>query len=252
MKPVTNPPIQHIIRTICARAGLPHLAVYTTESSDYNGFAAGPYIGRSLIALTSETLKLPHDALAGVIAHEAVHVKKRDVLTAQLLQFAFIMVISSIIAGVYEAAAHWLETHRAATFLIGWTLIVLLYPAFRSWLVQWMEVRADHLGATLLDGGNDQMANALAILSKIKTKPSSKHIATTSMRRKKTMRRKMHLPRTVLSLSRERTGFHAFPNFNYPPSADVLAHSFAPHDRNRMEHAKTSIMVARLLARIAS
>lgn len=27
----------------------------------------------------------------------------------------------------------------------------------------------------------------------------------------------MHLPRTVLSLSRERTGFHAFPNFNYPP-----------------------------------
>ncbi|WP_241766368.1 M56 family metallopeptidase [Geobacillus sp. CAMR5420] len=166
MKPVTNPPIQHIIRTICARAGLPHLAVYTTESSDYNGFAAGPYIGRSLIALTSETLKLPHDALAGVIAHEAVHVKKRDVLTAQLLQFAFIMVISSIIAGVYEAAAHWLETHRAATFLIGWTLIVLLYPAFRSWLVQWMEVRADHLGATLLDGGNDQMANALAILSK--------------------------------------------------------------------------------------
>ncbi|ALA71024.1 hypothetical protein GT50_13305 [Geobacillus stearothermophilus 10] len=76
------------------------------------------------------------------------------------------MVISSIIAGVYEAAAHWLETHRAATFLIGWTLIVLLYPAFRSWLVQWMEVRADHLGATLLDGGNDQMANALAILSK--------------------------------------------------------------------------------------
>ncbi len=163
------------------------------------------------------------------------------------------MVISSIIAGVYEAAAHWLETRRAATFLIGWTLIVLLYPAFRSWLVQWMEVCADHLGATLLDGGNDQMANALAILSKNQDQAIEQaHSYHIDAKEKDDEEEDAFAEDGSFTFERE-DWFSRFSKFQlYPPSSDVLAHSFAPHDRNRMEHQKTSIMVARLLARIAS
>ena len=43
---------------------------------------------------------------------------------------------------------------------------MMIFPVVYSLFTQWMEVRADHLGATLLDGGNEQMAKSLQQLAK--------------------------------------------------------------------------------------
>ncbi|WP_445613467.1 M56 family metallopeptidase [Geobacillus sp. YF-1] len=161
MKKIDDPDLLPIIENVFSRAGLSHVEIYVTESTEYNGFAIGANIGRSLVALTSETLKLPHEAIKGILAHEAIHVKKRDVLIGQLLRF---LLIGLILASVFffNKYVHD-ENGKTFAFLSLWLLIFLL-PAFQSLFTQWMEVRADHLGATLLDGGNAQMANSLTIL----------------------------------------------------------------------------------------
>lgn len=163
MKEINDPNIHSIVNKVLNRAGIPYVKVYSIESTDYNGFAIGANIGQSLIALTTQTLKLPHDAIEGILAHEAIHVKKRDVLFGQLLRI--LMVVITVVGLLYlHSAFPYLFKNQILIFLIIWLIIILLLPLLNSFSTQWMEVRADHLGATLLDGGNDQMANSLAAL----------------------------------------------------------------------------------------
>ncbi|MED5050695.1 M56 family metallopeptidase [Anoxybacillus rupiensis] len=175
MKEISDPQLLPIIEKVFSRAGLSHVAIYVTESVEYNGLAAGANIGRSLVALTSETLKLPREAIEGILAHEAIHVKKRDVLTGQLLRFVLIGWIVIGIFFIHETYPNLLKNHQILVFFVLWILIFLL-PAFQSLITQWMEVRADHLGATLLDGGNVQMAKSLTILSEHQDQASEKAI----------------------------------------------------------------------------
>ncbi|MEB3751980.1 M56 family metallopeptidase [Geobacillus sp. FSL W8-0032] len=161
MKKIDDPDLLPIIENVFSRAGLSHVEIYVTESTEYNGFAIGANIGRSLVALTSETLKLPHEAIKGILAHEAIHVKKRDVLIGQLLRF---LLIGLILASVFFFNKYVHDENGKTFAFLGLWLLLFLFPAFQSLFTQWMEVRADHLGATLLDGGNAQMANSLAIL----------------------------------------------------------------------------------------
>ncbi len=169
MKELDDPDLIAIVNKVFSHAGLSHVKVYSTESTDYNGFAAGANIGRSLVALTTETLKLPRDAIEGILAHEAVHVKKRDVLIGQL---ARIILIGIIIAGVFFVH----ETLPDLLVYFALTVVILLFPVSYSFLTQWMEVRADHLGATLLDGGNAQMAKSLFNLYEFQEKAMDSYI----------------------------------------------------------------------------
>lgn len=169
MKELDDPDLIASVNKVFSRAGLSHVKVYSTESTDYNGFAAGANIGRSLVALTTETLKLPRDAIEGILAHEAVHVKKRDVLIGQL---ARIILIGIIIAGVFFVH----ETIPDLLVYFALTVVILLFPVSYSFLTQWMEVRADHLGATLLDGGNAQMAKSLSNLYEFQEKAMDSYI----------------------------------------------------------------------------
>lgn len=175
MRKIDDPDLLPIIEKVFSRAGLSHVDVYVTESAEYNGFAIGANIGRSLVALTSETLKLPHEAIEGILAHEAIHVKKRDVLIGQLLRFALIGLVFAGVFLIHEAFPNWLEHNQIFVFL-GLCLLIFLLPAFQSLFTQWMEVRADHLGATLLDGGNAQMANSLTILCEYQDRALEKSV----------------------------------------------------------------------------
>ncbi|MCI4140018.1 peptidase, partial [Bacillus vallismortis] len=43
--------------------------------------------------------------------------------------------------------------------------IILLFQLYQSFCSQWMEVRADNHGASLLEGGYSQMSEALRIMA---------------------------------------------------------------------------------------
>ncbi|WP_042357664.1 M56 family metallopeptidase [Bacillus rubiinfantis] len=152
-----------VSQRIFEKAGIRNVRVYETESTDYNGLATGMNIGRSMITLTTATLKLPVEAIEGIIAHEAIHVKRRDVMWGQIWRFGFILVLLLVI-WLIQKYIPTIEDYKIPLFMLIWFLIVV-FPIYQSYYSQWMEVRADHLGASLLEGGSKQMAESLTILA---------------------------------------------------------------------------------------
>lgn len=162
-KPCHHPHVQAVADKIFRKAGISHVSIYETESDDYNGMAVGMNVGRSMVILTSATLTLPLRVIEGILAHEAIHIKKRDVLSSQLLRFLYLGAVVGIILLIEQQIARP-EAHKIAL----WAFImatILLFQLYQSFCSQWMEVRADNLGAALLEGGHKQMAEALRILA---------------------------------------------------------------------------------------
>ncbi|MGG1242186.1 M56 family metallopeptidase [Bacillus cabrialesii] len=162
-KPCHHPHVQAAADKIFRKAGISHVRLYETESDDYNGMAVGMNVGRSMVILTSATLTLPLRVIEGILAHEAIHIKKRDVLSSQLLRFLYLGAVVGIILLIEQQIARP-ETHKIAL----WAFImatILLFQLYQSFCSQWMEVRADNLGASLLEGGYKQMAEALKVLA---------------------------------------------------------------------------------------
>ncbi|WP_028988166.1 M56 family metallopeptidase [Thermicanus aegyptius] len=100
-----------------------------------------------------------------ILAHEAVHVKNRDVLLQQLARLVFIGLVGGLVFLFYDELKWLAQNHVFVTFVLVYTLM-FLYPNYLSFFTQWMEVRADHLGASLLSGGHRQMAGGLTDLAR--------------------------------------------------------------------------------------
>ncbi|WP_099362358.1 M56 family metallopeptidase [Fredinandcohnia onubensis] len=162
-KETTNPQLIEISQRIFEKAGIPNIRLYETESSEYNGLATGMNIGKAMVTLTSATLKLPSAAIEGILAHEAIHVKKRDVLWGQLWRLGYLLIVLGVVLAIQEYIAN-IEEYSIPIFLLIWILMIL-FPIIQSFCSQWMEVRADHLGASLLDGGSEQMSTSLIALA---------------------------------------------------------------------------------------
>lgn len=162
-KEITNEKVKEAAQQVFDAASMPTIKIYETESAQYNGFATGMNIGRAMITLTTQTMKLPIEAIQGIIAHEAIHVKKRDVLWNQIWKVLFLGFLFCVMYGLYYFVPN-LEEHIVSLFIIIWFLM-LLFPVFLSFVAQWMEVRADHLGSTLLPGRKQQMAHSLRSLA---------------------------------------------------------------------------------------
>ena len=71
----------------------------------------------------------------------------------------------AIVIGIIFLVKFLFPNQTIFLFIIIWLLMVI-FPVVYSLFTQWMEVRADHLGATLLDGGMKQMAKSLQQLAK--------------------------------------------------------------------------------------
>ncbi|SDJ79938.1 M56 family metallopeptidase [Sediminibacillus albus] len=161
-------------RRVFARAGIPDVKVFETESAHYNGLATGMNIGRSMVTLTTATLKLPIEVIEGILAHEAVHVRKRDVMWGQMAKAVLLLVYLAIILLIIDQVTD-IEAIMMPLFLLIW-LLMILFPVYQSFYSQWMEVRADHLGASFLEGGAEQMADSLTVLATRQDEDMQKNI----------------------------------------------------------------------------
>ncbi|MDQ0230009.1 M56 family metallopeptidase [Metabacillus malikii] len=162
-KAITNQEIISVADPIFKKAGLSNVKLYETESSDYNGLATGMNIGRGMITLTSQTLKLPLDTIEGIIAHESIHLKKRDIMWTQIWRICFLLILLVTLIPIIQNIDN-IESLKTPLFLLIW-LLMMIFPTYLSFVSQWMEVRADHLGGELLKGGHIQMANSLRTLT---------------------------------------------------------------------------------------
>ncbi len=180
-KETQNPRIIQLSQRIFEKAGIPNVRVYETESTEYNGLATGMHIGKAMVTLTTATLKLPNEAIEGILAHEAIHIQKRDVLWGQIWRFVYMALVLALVLYIQTYVTN-LEEYKVPIFLGVWTLM-MLFPIMQSFCSQWMEVRADHLGASLLEGKSEQMVNSLIILSQKQDEAINKSISYSTVQK---------------------------------------------------------------------
>lgn len=144
---------------IFQEAGIPNVKLFVIDSPIHNGLATGMNIGRGTVMVTKATLELSIEAIEAVVAHEAIHIKKRDVLMGQLARFAMIGLIAGSVYLFFDQVVQLAD--NLFIFLPIIYCLMFLFPAYLSFVAQWAEVRADHFGATLLEGGRAQMKEGL-------------------------------------------------------------------------------------------
>lgn len=175
-KRVTEGELYERAQAIFHRANVKNPQLFIADSPVYNGFATGMNIGRSTIVLTKATMELSDEAVDAILAHEAMHVKHRDVLIVQLARIVFMGILALIIYQFYDQLLVLAE-RKSFLIVVFVYLIMILFPLFLSFVSQWTEVRADHLGAKLLPNGNEQMALGLRELALRSEKDIEKSLA---------------------------------------------------------------------------
>src|SRR5699024_12028285 len=80
----------------------PNTKLYRIDSPVYNGVATGMNIGRGTVMLTKATMELPLNAVEAILAHETIHIKKRDVLTNQIARMVFFGLIAAVVYLLYD------------------------------------------------------------------------------------------------------------------------------------------------------
>ncbi|MDB2414145.1 zinc metalloprotease HtpX [Rickettsiales bacterium] len=168
-KPVSDkdsPELLSIIKKLAKDAEIPTPKAYIIDNNQPNAFATGRNPEHGAVALTTGLLRmLDEREIAGVLAHELMHIKNRDTLT---------MTITATIAGAIGMLANFAFFFGGSRDRnmgpIAIILMAILAP-IAAMLVQMAisrtrEYDADHGGAKI---SNDPMGLALA-LAKISKK----------------------------------------------------------------------------------
>ncbi|WP_158589692.1 MULTISPECIES: M56 family metallopeptidase [Clostridia] len=169
---VTTGKIYDIAQEIFYKAGIADTRLYIIDSPEYNGLATGMHIGKGTVMLTSETAKLSESAVQAILAHETIHVKKQDVMINQIGRMAILIVLVILVYFFFDKLR--LLTDHIFFIIILLQLLMITNLICLSIIAQWAEIRADFLGATLLEGGRSQMASGLEELAVSQDKATEK------------------------------------------------------------------------------
>ncbi|MCZ2259428.1 M48 family metalloprotease [Sporosarcina sp. G11-34] len=146
-------------RMIFREAGIPSVKIFLVDSPIHNGLATGMNIGRGTVMITKATSQLSIEAVEAIVAHEAIHIKKRDVLMIQVARLAFLGFVAGVVYLFFDQLVAFAD--NLFVILPFFYCLMLAFPTYLSFVEQWAEVRADHLGAELLVGGRAQMKSGL-------------------------------------------------------------------------------------------
>src|SRR5699024_5126422 len=111
---------------IFKKAGIPHTKLYMIDSPVHNGLATGMNIGRGTVMLTKATMELPLKAVEAILAHEAIHVKNRDVLMNQIARILFLGLMGGAIYFFYDQLV--LLADRPIILIPSIYLLMMLFP----------------------------------------------------------------------------------------------------------------------------
>ena len=152
-----------MIRNLATRAGLPMPTVAIAPSAQPNAFATGRGPKHAVVCATEGLLQsLPRDEVEGVMAHELMHVKHRDILIGSVA--AAIATAISFVAQIAMFSSMFGGRDRDRGNPLGTLLVALVAPIAAS-LIQMAvsrsrEFEADRGAAELL-GRGDPLARAL-------------------------------------------------------------------------------------------
>jgi heat shock protein HtpX len=160
-----HPEFYGMVRDLASRAGLPMPRIAVSDSEQPNAFATGRGPNNAVVCATVGLLRsLPRDEVEGVMAHELMHVRNRDIL------------IGSVAAAIATAISSIAQMAMFATMFAGGRddenrpnplaiLLVSLVAPIAASLIQMAvsrsrEFEADRSAAELL-GSGESLARAL-------------------------------------------------------------------------------------------
>jgi heat shock protein HtpX len=161
------PWLVHRVDAIARCADMPPPRLYLMDSATPNAFATGRTPARAAVALTTGiTNLLTRDELAGVMAHELAHIRRRDTLVSGVVAVcadALTMLAAigqckaPLMAGQHQASCRAMQYISGVLLMLVAPLIVLLV---KLGLSREREYLADKDGAALL-GDPLPLASAL-------------------------------------------------------------------------------------------
>ncbi len=165
-----HPEYFEIMEDLSSRAGIPMPKLYISPNPQPNAFATGRNPKHAAVAVTQGLLDhLGWDEIRGVLAHELMHIKNRDILIGSVA--AAIAMAITLIARIMLWGSLFFGNRRGNVF--GILLMAILAP-IAAMLIQMAisrtrEFKADRTAARLLNDG-EPLANALEKLESYSTK----------------------------------------------------------------------------------
>jgi heat shock protein HtpX len=158
------PELYRMVAELARRAELPMPVVAISPAMQPNAFATGRNPNHAVVCATQGILQtLPRDELEGVLAHELMHVKHRDILIGSIAAAIAMGISYAAQIAMFSAIFGGGDRDRDGGFL-GPLLVIILAPIAASLLKlaisRSREFDADRGGAELL-GNGEPLARAL-------------------------------------------------------------------------------------------
>lgn len=197
------------VQNLSRKANITPPNIYLVDSPIYNGLATGMNIGKGTIMVTTATKQLSFEAIEAIIAHEIIHVKKRDVLINQIARMILFSVVGLMIYLFYDEFVQL--TEHFFLFIVVIYLIMLFFPIYTSLVAQYCEMRADYFAGEILNS-REQMAGGLHALGEAQEQAMEKTIKYSQMENNETTKN-----RSVLQRERWFFRFIEFQIMPHPP-----------------------------------
>jgi heat shock protein HtpX len=158
------PELYRMVASLAQKAELPMPVVAISPALQPNAFATGRNPNHAVVCCTQGILQsLPRDELEGVLAHELMHVKHRDILIGSIAAAIATGISYAAQIAMFSALFGGRDNNREGGFL-GPLLVMILAP-IAAGLMQMAvsrsrEYDADRGGAQLL-GNGEPLARAL-------------------------------------------------------------------------------------------
>lgn len=169
-KPVSEqeaPALYRMTRELTTQANIPMPRLYVIPSPQPNAFATGRNPGHSAVAVTQGIMEiLNEDELRGVIAHELMHIKNRDILISSVAAAVAMGIMFSARMAMWGAmfGGGGRGNDRGGGNAIGMLAMMILAPLAAAMIQMALsrsrEFEADHDAAFLI-GQGDPLARAL-------------------------------------------------------------------------------------------
>jgi heat shock protein HtpX len=158
------PELYRMVAGLAQRADLPMPVVAISPALQPNAFATGRNPNHAVVCCTQGILQtLPRDELEGVLAHELMHVKHRDILIGSIAAAVAMGISYAAQIAMFSALFGGGDRNREGGFL-GPLLVIILAPLAAGLLKlaisRSREFDADRGGAELL-GNGEPLARAL-------------------------------------------------------------------------------------------
>jgi len=184
------PEVHALVRDLAMRASMPMPKVYIIPEETPNAFATGRNEDHAVVAVTEGILRiLSRDELEGVLAHELMHIKNKDMLIGSIaatLAGAIVMLANMAQwAALFGGSSRDSDEEGGGSNLVGMILMAVLAPLAATLIQMAISRSREYLadeGGAKISGKPYGLAGALEKLSRasqvmpMEAKPATAHL----------------------------------------------------------------------------